>query len=200
MIDQFLRSLDELGLQRPWYWDTFLTSLDHYHHMVYASAYTYRASVWFNFVVPGPARARWLREKYPASWADFDPIWERITERWREADPGNDFAVHGTAIVGVLRSVPARAVERHAAHTTPPTVWITTGERYIFCSRPCRWIFEQRAGALRRAQGRRQARARGRGAGQPARAACSATSGSTTRPGARTPSAATTLAGPRRPP
>ena len=58
-----------------------------------------------------PGCARSIR----ASWPDFDPIWERITERWRAADPGNDFAVHGTAIVDVLRPVPAGAVERHAA-------------------------------------------------------------------------------------
>src|SRR6267142_6826608 len=66
--------------------------------MVYASAYTYRASVWFDFVVPGPRERAWLRGKYPASWHEIDPIWEQITRRWTDADPGNDFAVHGTAI------------------------------------------------------------------------------------------------------
>src|SRR5678816_1258559 len=65
VVDQFLRSLDEFGLERPWYWDTFLEGLDNYHHMVYASAYSYRASVWFNFVVPGPKERAWLGEKYP---------------------------------------------------------------------------------------------------------------------------------------
>src|SRR5262249_7993154 len=47
VVDQYLRTLEDYGLERPWYWDTFLESLETYHHMVYASAYTYRASVWF---------------------------------------------------------------------------------------------------------------------------------------------------------
>src|SRR4029079_16761257 len=32
ILDQFQRSLDELGLARPWYWDQFLAALDVYHH------------------------------------------------------------------------------------------------------------------------------------------------------------------------
>src|SRR5262249_25963283 len=75
IIDHFLHTLREHGLERPWYWDTFLTSLDHYHHMVYAAAYTYRASVWFDLVVPGPDERAWLREKYPRSWEALDPVW-----------------------------------------------------------------------------------------------------------------------------
>ena len=36
---------------------------------------------------------RWLKAKYPASWDQYEPIWERVAERWRDADPGVDFAV-----------------------------------------------------------------------------------------------------------
>jgi hypothetical protein len=61
-------------------------------------AYTYRASVWFDLVVPGPDEPAWLRDKYPASWPSLERVWQPIADRWREADPGNDFAVHGTAI------------------------------------------------------------------------------------------------------
>jgi toluene monooxygenase system protein A len=68
IIDQFLRTLDEFGLQKPWYWDTFLDELDIYHHMVYASAYTYRATLWFNCILPSPAERKWLRAKYRKHW------------------------------------------------------------------------------------------------------------------------------------
>jgi toluene monooxygenase system protein A len=142
VIDQFLASLAEFGLAKPWYWDTFLEALDNFHHMIYASAYTYRASVWFNFVVPGPEERAWLRHKYPASWADYEPIWERITERWRAADPGNDFAVHGTAIVSfcdLCQLVLSNGTPRRNSATTLDR----DGRRYVFCSDPCRWIFEQ---------------------------------------------------------
>jgi toluene monooxygenase system protein A len=142
VIEQYLNSLAQYGLKPPWYWETFLSSLDYYHHMVYASAYTYRATVWFDFVVPGPRERAWLRAKYPASWPELEPVWEQVSRRWAEADPGNDFAVHGTAIVtfcdlcqlvlcgGTPRRNSATVVERD-------------GRKYIFCSEPCRWIFER---------------------------------------------------------
>jgi toluene monooxygenase system protein A len=142
VIDQYLRSLRELGLERPWYWDIFLEGLDHYHHMVYASAYTYRSSVWFNFVVPGPEERAWLRDKYPASWDDFDRVWERITARWRASDAGNDFAVHGSAIVSFC-DLCQLVLSNGTPRANSAEVVDHAGQRYVFCSRPCRWIFEQ---------------------------------------------------------
>jgi len=142
VIDQYLRTLSDFGLERPWYWETFLEGLDHYHHMVYASAYSYRASVWFNFVVPGPEDRAWLREKYPSSWGKFDPVWERITRRWQASDPGNDFAVHGTAIVSFC-DLCQLVLSNGTPDWNSANVLDRQGRRYIFCSRPCRWIFEQ---------------------------------------------------------
>ncbi|HEY0708847.1 MAG TPA: YHS domain-containing protein [Polyangia bacterium] len=142
VLDQFVASLEQYGLAKPWYWETFLASLGHYHHMVYASAYSYRASVWFDFVLPGPQERAWLRQKYPQTWGDYDPIWDRVTARWRAADIGNDFAVHATAIPtfcnlcqltmsgGSPRQNSAVSIEHN-------------GTLYMFCSEPCRWIFEQ---------------------------------------------------------
>jgi toluene monooxygenase system protein A len=142
VVEQYLRALDEYGLSRPWYWDIFLESLDHYHHMVYASAYTYRASVWFDFVLPGPRERGWLQQKYPRSWEAFEPVWDTITDRWRDTDPGNDFAVHGTAIIGfcdLCQLVLSNGTPRRNTATTLER----DGRRYIFCSEPCRWIFEK---------------------------------------------------------
>lgn len=141
ILDQFLDTLAEYGLERPWYWETFLRSLSYYHHMVYVSAYTYRATVWFDLVMPGPAERDWLRRKYPASWDEIAPVWARIEERWRGCDPGVDFGVHGTSIIGfcdlcqlvLCNGTPARNDAETLTHA---------GRRYVFCSAPCRWIFE----------------------------------------------------------
>jgi toluene monooxygenase system protein A len=119
-----------------------LEALDHYHHMVYASAYTYRASVWFNFVVPGPRERAWLRHKYPQSWEGFDRIWKRIAERWQESDPGNDFAVHGTALV-TFCSLCQIVLCGGTPQKNSATMLDRAGRRYVFCSEPCRWIFER---------------------------------------------------------
>jgi toluene monooxygenase system protein A len=142
VIDQYLRTLHEFGMKRPWYWDTFLEAIDTYHHMVYATAYTYRSTVWFDLAVPGPEERSWLQSKYPESWSAFDLIWAQISRRWSEADCGNDFAVHGTAIVGFCDLcqivLSAGTPKRNTATTLD-----YQGKKYIFCSEPCRWIFEQ---------------------------------------------------------
>jgi toluene monooxygenase system protein A len=142
VLDQFERSLSELGLARPWYWDTFLAATESYHHMVYATAYTYRATTWFDFALPGPAERTWLREKYPRTWDEMDPIWERITERWRTSGPGVEWFTHGVTPVAFCHlcqlvlcgGTPSKnsAIVREIG-----------GKTRAFCSEPCAWIFER---------------------------------------------------------
>jgi toluene monooxygenase system protein A len=142
VLDQFQKTLLEFGLRKPWYWNQFLEALEVYHHMVYASAYTYRATVWFNFALPGPDERAWLRGKYPRSWPQLDPVWERVTERWRKSGPGVEWYSHGATPVtfcDLCQLVLCGGTpERNTAQT------LVRGEKkYIFCSEPCRWIFEQ---------------------------------------------------------
>ena len=142
IIDQFLRTLSEFGLKRPWYWETLLEELEIYHHMVYAAAYTYRSTLWFNFIIPSPADRKWLRQKYPKYWDDIEAVWERIEEQWRAAGPGaqNESAVHGRALPAFcdLCQLPLSAgtPRKNTANTLA-----LNGQKYILCSEPCRWIF-----------------------------------------------------------
>lgn len=142
VVDQYLATLERVGLERPFYWSTFEQSIEHYHHMVYASAYTYRGTVWFDMVVPGPQERAWLREKYPESWPAFEPIWRSIGERWKAVGPELELAVHGTAIVGFCDLCQVvlcgGTPERNTA-----VVQDTAQGRKIFCSEPCRWIYQR---------------------------------------------------------
>ncbi|MBI4816915.1 MAG: toluene monooxygenase [Deltaproteobacteria bacterium] len=141
LLVQFDRTLEECGLARPWYWDEFIRATSYYHHMVYATAYTYRATVWFDLPLPGPADRAWLASKYPESWAELDPIWDQISARWEDADPGIDFAVHGTAIVGFCEL--CQLVLSNGTPTRNSAVTASIGgQKYVFCSEPCRRIFE----------------------------------------------------------
>jgi toluene monooxygenase system protein A len=110
--------------------------------MAYLSAYSYRATTWFNFVVPSPEERDWLRQKYPKYWAQFDSNWDQIVERWKMTDPGNDFGVHGTAIVSFCSTCQLilcnGTPEKNSANTL-----LYKDQKYIFCSDPCRWIFEK---------------------------------------------------------
>lgn len=142
VIGQYLETLADYGMKRPWYWETFLESLDSYHHMVYASAYTYRATTWFNFVVPSPQERAWLRRKYPKHWQEFDRIWQRIDREWEENDPGNEFGVHGTSIVGFCDLCQIVLSEGTPQKNTARTL-VRDEKKYIFCSDPCQWIFER---------------------------------------------------------
>jgi toluene monooxygenase system protein A len=142
VIDQFCSQLDELGLEKPWYWETFQRSLATYHHMVYASAYSYRATVWFDFVLPGPEELEWLSRKYPDSFSPFVPIWTRLAERWERTDPGVDFAVHGTAIPTFCHL--CQMVLCHGSPEKNDAVVVDhEGGRHVFCSEPCRWIWSR---------------------------------------------------------
>lgn len=141
VLDQFQSSLDELGLARPRYWQHFLDALPLYHHMLYASAYTYRASTWFDFVLPGPKERAWLQQKYPSSWHLLEPVWENISQRWREAGPGVEWFTHGTTPVSFCNLCQlvlcAGTPQENAA-----TFLEREGRKYVFCSEPCRELFE----------------------------------------------------------
>jgi toluene monooxygenase system protein A len=142
ITDQFQKTLTAFGLKRPWYWDFFIEALDTYHHMVYASAYTYRATMWFDFALPGPEERAWLREKYPHTWDLLDPVWERITERWRTSGPGIEWSTQGATMPGfcnlcqiiLSNGTPRGNAARVVEHL---------GRKYIFCSEPCAWIFSR---------------------------------------------------------
>jgi toluene monooxygenase system protein A len=142
ILDQFVRSLDELGLAKPWYWDQFLASIGRYHHMVYVSAYTYRATVWFDLPLPSPEEREWLRGKYPAIWPALAPAWERITERWREAGPNVEWYTHGTTPIGFCNVCQLVLCGGTPSENTARVV-TRAGSKHVFCSEPCQWIFEQ---------------------------------------------------------
>ncbi len=142
VLDQFQRTLDDYGLRRPWYWEQFLEATETYHHMVYASAYTHRATVWFDFVLPGPRERAWLAEKYPRTWHHFDPVWERVTQRWREAGPGVEWYAHGATPVAFCDLCQLVLCGGTPEGNTART-WEHGGRKYVFCSEPCLWIFRR---------------------------------------------------------
>jgi toluene monooxygenase system protein A len=93
-------------------------------------------------VVPSPDERAWLRQRYPRHWDEFDAVWDRVSERWSETDPGNDFAVHGTSIVGFCDMCQLVLSNGTPSSNRANTLELA-GRKYIFCSEPCRWIFER---------------------------------------------------------
>lgn len=139
---QFDAVLARVGLKRPWYWEQFEQSRDYFHHMVYASAYTHRATVWFDMPLPGPDERAWLAEKYPASWPSIDPIFERISERCAQAGPGVEWFTHGVTPVAFC-SLCQLVLCGGTPHHNTARVRVDGGVKRAFCSEPCEWIFQR---------------------------------------------------------
>jgi len=140
VLDQFDSLLARHGLERPWYWQLFLDSIETYHHMVYASAYTYRASVWFDCPLPGPREREWLRARYPETWPLLDPIWEQVSARWRASGPGVEWYVHGATPMGLCHLCQLVLCGGTPEQNTARVVQRGT-EKHVFCSEPCEWLF-----------------------------------------------------------
>ena len=91
---------------------------------------------------PAPDERAWLRAKYPDSFHHYEPIWERISERWRHTRPDVDLAVHAMAIPTFCE-----LCQLVLCHGQPggngANLLEHAGQTYIFCSEPCRWIFER---------------------------------------------------------
>jgi toluene monooxygenase system protein A len=152
VLDQFQESLRAHGLQLPKYWQHFLDALPLYHHMLYASAYTYRATTWFDFVLPGPDERAWLAAKYPETWPALDPIWSNISDRWRAAGPGVEWYTHGTTPVAFCNL--CQLVLCAGTPQRNDAVFLQRPERcYVFCSEPCRELFEAEPERYARHQG-----------------------------------------------
>jgi len=140
VIEHYMQSLDEFGLEKPWYWPRFIESLDYFHHMIYASAYTYRATVWFDLTLPGPEDYRWLQQKYPNSWPELQPIWQNINSQWQKSGPGIDFSVHAFAIPAFCDLCQLVLCQGRPNQNLTNT-FHTADKSFVFCSPECRWIF-----------------------------------------------------------
>ena len=48
VINQWERQVQDLGLERPWYWDIFLLDIDNHHHCQQGGIWSWRPTVWWN--------------------------------------------------------------------------------------------------------------------------------------------------------
>jgi len=148
IIDQFLKNLEEFGLDKPWFWDTFMEELDTVHHTYQLGLYTYRRTLWFDMPVPSPDERAWLNEKYPATFHDlYEGMWEMIEANWRS---GNSIKTDSYSLPSLCNLCQLPAVSTvNGRFDTCTYVYGNLPEpfegdrRFVFCSEPCRWIFQQ---------------------------------------------------------
>lgn len=140
---QFLRNLEALGLEKPWYWDQyFLPDVDTYHHAQQIGIYMYRDTEWWDPIAGvSPEEREWLEEKYPG-WNDtFGQVWDVITDNLK----------HGRMDRLTPKPLPMMCAMTGLELTgIPGKKWNVRectldleGHRYHFGSPVDKWIFEQ---------------------------------------------------------
>ena len=77
-----------------------------------------------------------------AYYTAFDPIWQRLADRCRAAGPNVEWHTHGATPVAFCDLCQLVLCGGTPSHNTAEVV-VHDGRKYVFCSAPCRWIFER---------------------------------------------------------
>ena len=144
IVKQFIDQIEDIGLERPWYWDIFMDELEWYHHAEHAGIWFWRPTVWWH-PDGGVSRAEraWLDEKYPEWEARFGPFWDSISSNVRGDNMEKTFG-ETLPILCNLCHLPVVNPSRGTAggFVIGPRQLDYEGRKYQFCSDPCKWIFE----------------------------------------------------------
>jgi len=66
IVDQFVHTIEDYGLKKPWFWDEFMRGLDTWHHGLHMGLWTWRPTLWWRpKAAVGKDEHAWLVEKYP---------------------------------------------------------------------------------------------------------------------------------------
>jgi toluene monooxygenase system protein A len=145
IVTQFMRAVEDLGLEKPWYWDHFLATAETYPHGLHLGTWYWRQTVWWNpRAGVSPDERDWLEQKYPG-WNDtFGRCWDAIIEngllgRTERLEPTTFPIVCNMCCIPVV-GVPGAGWDGPAG---PRCFGLERrGRQYSFCSEECRWIFE----------------------------------------------------------
>lgn len=142
IVVQFERSLLDLGLDKPWYWDLFLAEIDEQHHGMHLGVWFWRPTVWWNPAAGvSTAERAWLEEKYPGWNATWGHCWDQITDSLLEGKKEMSLPLTLPVICNMCQL---------PINNTPGPAWkmrdfplTHEGRDYHFCSEACKWVFEQ---------------------------------------------------------
>ena len=137
---QFLRQVQDLGLDPPWYWDIFLDQIETHHHDQQGGIWSWRPTVWWNPPgAVGPQERNWLEQKYPGWTESYGTYWDVITDNLLN---DREEKTHPECIPIIcnmcqipISSRPGKPWEARVRQLEHKD------RRYNFCSDPCRWIF-----------------------------------------------------------
>jgi toluene monooxygenase system protein A len=143
VISQYMRTLQEYGLKKPWYWDEFIEGLDVWHHALHLGVWLWRPTVWWK-PQAGVSKAErtWLQAKYPTWEETYGPIWDVIIGNVN-AGRLEDTTPATLPWLCNLCQLPVCTMSKSARGR-----WLVrnypldhNGHTYHFCSKVCRQLF-----------------------------------------------------------
>jgi toluene monooxygenase system protein A len=141
VVDQHERTLRDYGLETPWYWDTFLQSLEHGHHALHLGMWFWRPTLfWKPSAGVSKAERRWLTQKYP-DWEDsWGVLWDQIIRNVNDGNMAQTLPETLPALCNLTQLPIGTAFDRH--HIACVTSEYR-GRTYYFDSDVSKWCFEQ---------------------------------------------------------
>ena len=142
VVNHHERMLEDYGLKKPWYWDTFMARSENGHHAMHLGTWFWRPTLfWKPNAGVSKAEREWLNEKYP-TWEDnWGVLWDEIiAQRQRRPDredPSRDAA-------GAVQPHPAAARFGLATDTTCVDDHVYNGRIYQFDSRDLEVVLRRR--------------------------------------------------------
>jgi len=140
IVTQFMKSIEDLGLKKPWYWDIFMADLDEHHHGQQLGTYSWRPTLWWNPAAGvSPEERDWLEEKYPG-WNDtFGKVWDVMIDNFKH--DRTDKTVPST--LPMVCNVSQLPIVGTPGKTLKDISVVHEGRKYHFGSEVDKWIFTQ---------------------------------------------------------
>jgi Methane/Phenol/Toluene Hydroxylase/YHS domain len=140
VVEQHERVLRDYGLQRPWYFDTFLRCLDHGHHSLHLGMWFWRPTLfWKPNAGVSRAERRWLNSKYPDWESSWGVLWDEIIHNIRNGELAKTLPETLPALCSVTQLPVGTHWDRHHLECFQSRY---EGRTYYFDSDVSKWCFD----------------------------------------------------------
>lgn len=141
MLEGLFPDLAYYGIRPPKHVDQAIAEKDILSHQVYWTLYQFSFAAAFTTTIPEPDELDWMSTKYPETFDRFfRPLWDKAQ---RIEDDGGRFFFQGLPQLCQVCQIPMLFTEVGDPTTIAQRGSDFEGERYNFCSEPCKWIFDR---------------------------------------------------------
>lgn len=145
VITQFVRTLEDYGLSKPWYWDEFIEGLDLWHHALHLGVWFWRPTVWWNPQAgASEAERKWLSKKYP-KWEElYGALWEQIMGNIKNGDERSTLPETLPWLCNMCQLPQCSyALSPDGNYRVQDFPLVYDNRTYHFCSKVCRQIWSE---------------------------------------------------------